>query len=58
MSTFNIVNVVLGLWLIVSNYTRMMQSTSLMWNNIIIGIIITVYSGYYLFSEGTVDVEE
>ncbi len=58
MSTFYIIHVIVGLWLIVSNYTRMLQPTSLMWNNIIIGIIVTVYSGYYLLSKGTVDVKD
>ncbi len=58
MNTFYIIHVVVGLWLIVSNYTRMLQPTSLMWNNIIIGIIIAVYSGYYLLFGGEVEIRD
>ena len=55
MTTFLIVHVVVGLWLAVANYFGILRPISLMWNNVIFGIIIALYNIYFL-ARGNVNI--
>ncbi|NPV44446.1 MAG: hypothetical protein HPY70_10815 [Firmicutes bacterium] len=57
MTTFHIIHIVVGAWLAFINYTRMLDPSTLAWNNIILGIVVAVYNAYYLFAKGNVDVK-
>ena len=58
MNTFQIIHLILGIWLAIVNFSPVMSSTTLVWNNVIIGVIVAVYNAYYLFARKDVDVHQ
>jgi len=57
ITTFHLIHIILGLWLALANYTTILQSTTLAWNNLIIGLLIAGYNIYYLFVRKDVDLK-
>ena len=53
MTTFHIIHLIVGIWLAIVNFSPVMSSTTLAWNNVIIGVIVAVYNAYYLFARKT-----
>ncbi|MGI6328820.1 MAG: hypothetical protein ACOX1I_07755 [Dethiobacteria bacterium] len=58
MTTFHIIHLIVGIWLAIVNFSPVMSSTTLAWNNVIIGVIVAVYNAYYLFARKNVDVQQ
>ncbi len=59
MTTFHIIHVIAGLWLIFGQPLGLLPTIeSVYWSNLIVGIVVTVYNLYYLFAKGSVDMEE
>lgn len=56
MTTFHVIHIILGAWLAIVNYSGMLSSTALFWNNIILGIVIAAYNVYFLFLKENLDV--
>ncbi len=57
ITTFHLIHIILGLWLALANYTTILQSTTLAWNNLVIGLVIAVYNIYYLFARKEMEVK-
>ena len=57
MTTFHLIHVVVGLWLALVNFTNILGSTALVWNNFLLGLIVAGYNVYYLFARKNVDVQ-
>ncbi|HHX87944.1 MAG TPA: hypothetical protein GX693_07200 [Firmicutes bacterium] len=57
ITTFHLIHIILGLWLALANYTTILQSTTLAWNNLIVGLLIAGYNIYYLFARKDVDLK-
>ena len=51
ITTFHLIHIILGLWLALANYTTILQSTTLAWNNLIIGLLIAGYNIYFICSK-------
>lgn len=58
MSTFHIIHIAVGAWLILSNLFRMFDITTLVWINSIVGGIVALYNIYFLFEKQNVDVKD
>lgn len=57
MTTFHIIHIVVGLWLALANVTNILTSSTLAWNNLVLGLIVAGYNVYYLFAHRHVDVQ-
>ncbi len=58
MTTFFTINLILGIWLAIVNFTPVMDVSSLAINNVIVGAIIAIYNAYYLFARRGVEAKE
>lgn len=57
MTTFHIIHLVAGAWLILGPLMGFLDTyDSLYWNSIIFGIVVGAYNFYYLFAKKNVDV--
>ena len=57
MTVFHAIHIVVGLWLALVNFTDVLPITSLVWNNVILGLVVAIYNAYYLFAQKNVDVQ-
>lgn len=57
MTTFHIIHIAVGLWLALVNATTILTGSSLLWNNVILGLVVAAYNVYYLFARKNVDVK-
>ena len=59
MTTFHIIHIIVGAWLIVSPYLGIFDTMAngLFWNNVIVGAVIALYNAWFLFARGSVDVK-
>ena len=56
MTTFLIIHVIVGLWLALVNFSDILSTEALVWNNFILGLVVAAYNLYYLFAKRNVDV--
>lgn len=55
MSTFHIIHIVIGAWLAIVNFTDILAPSTLLGNNVILGIVVALYNAYFLFVKADVD---
>lgn len=60
MTTFHIIHILVGAWLIVSPYLGVFDNmqNGMLWNNVIIGAVVALYNAWYLFARNNVDVRQ
>lgn len=59
VTTFHIIHVIVGLWLIAVPVLRIfeMNTAAAAWNNIIVGAIVAAYNAWFLFIRGNTEVK-
>lgn len=56
MTTFHIIHIIAGAWLILAPMFDILRTAeSVFWNNIIVGTVVLLYNLYYLFARQNVD---
>ncbi len=57
MTVFHAIHIIVGLWLALVNFTDVLPIATLVWNNVILGLVVAIYNAYYLFAQKNVDVQ-
>ena len=55
MTAFYLINLLIGGWLAIANYFSLLRPNALYWSNIVLGLIVAIYSAYHLL-RGNVNV--
>jgi len=58
MTTFHLIHIVVGAWLAIVNFTNILTPTTLLGNNVVLGIVVALYNAYFLFVKSNVDAKQ
>ncbi|MFO8059330.1 MAG: SPW repeat protein [Bacillota bacterium] len=56
MTTFHVIHIIAGAWLIISPYLNIFDTRNLMVNSAVIGAVVLLYNLWFLFARTNVDV--
>lgn len=57
MATFHLIHILVGAWLAVVNFFRLVSPDFLVINNVVLGVVVALYNAYFL-ARGNVDVTD
>lgn len=58
MTTFHVIHIIVGAWLILSPYLNILDARSMTVNSAVIGAVVLLYNLWYLFARSNVDVRQ
>ena len=58
MTTFHVIHIIAGAWLILAPYLNILDFQSMATNSAVIGGVVLLYNLWYLFARDNVDVRE
>ena len=58
MTTFHVIHIIAGAWLILSPYLNILDARSMTVNSAVIGAVVLLYNLWYLFARNNVDVRQ